>query len=60
MDGCARIRARGGHTYIITPETVPEKQITALPDFSARRSELFKGSLSASTTEQFDQAIAGE
>ena len=60
MDGHARIRERGGHTYIITPEPTPQKQITALPDFSARRSRLFKGTLSTSTARQFDQAIASE
>ena len=60
MDGRARIRERGGHTYIITPEAVPQKQITALPDFSARRGRLFKGMFSTSTARQFDQAIASE
>lgn len=60
MDGRARIRERGGPTYIITPEIVPHKQITALPDFSARRNRLFKGTLSTSVARQFDQAIASE
>jgi hypothetical protein len=59
-DGRARIRERGGHTYIITPEIVPQKKITGVPDFARRRSKLFKGALSSSTARQFDRAIAGE
>jgi len=59
-DGRVRIRERGGKTYIITPEAEPEKAMTALPDFSERRSRLFKGTLSASVARQLDQAIGGE
>ena len=60
MDGRARIRERGGHTYIITPEAVAPKPITALPDFLGRRNRLFKGTLSTSMARQFDPAIASE
>jgi hypothetical protein len=54
MDGHARISERGGQTSIISPEAMPLKQISALPDFSKRRSRLFKGVLSAATARQFD------
>ncbi len=60
VDGRARIRARGGQTYIITPEAAPQKRISAVPGFSARRSKLFKGVLSASSVRELDKAIAGE
>jgi hypothetical protein len=59
-DGRVRIRERGGQTYIITPEAAPQKRISALPGFSARRSKLFKGTLSASSVRELDKAIAGE
>ncbi|HKB91260.1 MAG TPA: hypothetical protein VKC60_12145, partial [Opitutaceae bacterium] len=60
IDGRARIRARGGQTYIITPEAVHQKRITVLPDFSGRRKRLFNRTLSTASARQFDQAIAGE
>ncbi len=59
-DGSVRIRERGGQTYIITPETAPQKRISALPGFAARRSKLFKGVMSASSVRELDKAIAGE
>ena len=59
-DGCVRVRERGGQTYIITPEAAPQKRISALPGFSARRGKLFKGSLSPSSVRQLDKALAGE
>ena len=59
-DGRARIRARGGQTYLVIPETAPEKAMTGLPDFKRRRQRLSTGVLSAATTEQLDKAIGGE
>ena len=59
-DGSVRIRERGGQTYIITPEIAPQKRISALPSFAARRSRLFKGMLSPSSVRELDKAIAGE
>ena len=59
-DGRVRIRERGGQTYIITPEAAPQKRISALPGFSARRSKLFDGMLSASSVRELDKAIASE
>ena len=59
-DGRARIRERGGQTYIITPEATPEKRMTALPSFSARRRKLVKSTLPASMAQQLDKALAGE
>lgn len=59
-DGSVRVRARGGQTYIITPEAAPQKRISVLPGFSARRSKLFKGTLSPSSVRELDKAIAGE
>jgi len=59
-DGRARIRERGGRTYIIVPETAPQRLIAAVPEFAVRRSKLFKGTLSPSSARQFDKAIAGE
>ena len=58
-DGRARIRARGGQTYLIIPETGHEKPITALPDFQKRR-RIFSGVVPAATVHQLDKAIAGE
>lgn len=60
VDGRARIRERGGQTYIIIPEVSAEKPITGLPDFSKRRRRLFTGVIPASTVQQLDKAIAGE
>ncbi|MDI1334578.1 MAG: hypothetical protein PSU94_00210 [Lacunisphaera sp.] len=59
-DGRARIRARGGQTYLVIPEAAPQKRISVVPDFSTRRSRLFKGAIAAATARQLDQAIAGE
>ena len=59
-DGCVRIRERGGKTYLITPEAPPQKRISALPVFSARRGKLLKGVLSPATAGQLDRALAGE
>jgi hypothetical protein len=60
IDGRARVRERGGLTYIIMPEARPIKLIKAVPDFAGRRGRLFKGTLSASAVRQLDQAVAGE
>lgn len=59
-DGRARIRERGGQTYIITPEKGPPRRITAPPEFSLRRRKLFKGTLAPSFVRRFDKAMAGE
>jgi hypothetical protein len=59
-DGCVRIRERGGQTYLITPEAAPQRRISMVPGFSARRNKLFKGMLSASSVRELDKAIAGE
>jgi hypothetical protein len=59
-DGCVRIRERGGKTYLITPEAAPQKRMSSLPDFSARRSKLLKGVLSPGFVRQLDSALAGE
>jgi hypothetical protein len=58
-DGRARIRERGGRTYIIAPESAPEKRIAALPDFAKRRGRILVGTLSATEVRQLDEAIAG-
>jgi len=59
-DGRARIRERGGRSYIIVPESSLQKGISSLPDFQKRRSAIFKGVLPVSTVQQIDKAIAGE
>ena len=59
-DGRARIRERGGQTYIIVPEARLEKPITGLPDFQKRRRRIFGGVIPTSTVKQLDKAIAGE
>lgn len=59
VDGKARIRTRGGQTYIIMPEAAPPRRITALPNFAARRALLSK-SLSTAFARKFDRALAGE
>ncbi|MCC6415515.1 MAG: hypothetical protein IT582_06375 [Opitutaceae bacterium] len=59
-DGRARVRARGGRSYIITPEITESRPLSGLPDFSKRRHRLVKGVLSASMVKQLDKALAGE
>ena len=59
-DGCVRVRERGGQTYLITPESVPTKTIVRLPDFAARRAQLFPGTLSKAFARKLDKLIAGE
>jgi len=58
-DGRARIRERGGQSYIIVPETSLQKGISGLPDFQKGRSTIFNGVLPASIVQQIDKAIAG-
>ena len=58
--GSARIRCRDGRTYVIKPEEKPGASMTALPDFSARRREVFKKPASPSFVQKFDRAISGE
>ena len=60
IDGYARIRARGGQTYLVIPEAEPEKQITVLPNFKRRRQRLFNGVLPVSTVQRLDKEIAGK
>jgi hypothetical protein len=60
LDGKARIRARGGQTYIILPEAAPSRRITALPNFAARRAALLPKPLSSEFARKFDRALAGE
>lgn len=59
-DGRARIRERGGRTYLLIPEALPEKKMIDLPAFKERRSRTFRGVLPASLARQLDRAIAGE
>jgi hypothetical protein len=59
-DGKARIRERGGKTYLIAPEAPATSAITALPDFAARRAKLFAKTLPAAFARKLDQALAGE
>jgi hypothetical protein len=59
-DGRARIRERGGRSYIITPELVEGKPLGGLPDFAKRRRRAIKGVLPASMVQQLDKALAGE
>ncbi len=59
-DGRARIRERGGQTYLVIPEAAPEKPITGLPDFKKRRRRMFNGVLPVSSVQQLDKAVAGE
>lgn len=59
-DGCARIRERGGQTYLITPEAASGKLVSSLPDFAGRRSKLSKAALPPSVARRLDRAIAGE
>ncbi|MDI1251118.1 MAG: hypothetical protein PSV13_19810 [Lacunisphaera sp.] len=59
-DGRARIRERGGRTYLIIPEANLDKPITGFPDFEKRRRRIFRGVIPASTVQQLDKAIAGE
>lgn len=60
LDGKARIRARGGQTYIIMPEPAPPRHITSLPNFAARRAALLAKPLSPEFARKFDRALAGE
>ena len=60
IEGKARIRARGGQTYIIMPEPAPARRITSLPNFAARRAALLAKPLSPEFTRKFDRALAGE
>ena len=60
IEGKARIRARGGQTYIIMPEPAPPRRITSLPNFAARRAALLAKPLSPEFTRKFDRALAGE
>jgi hypothetical protein len=60
IEGKARIRARGGQTYIIMPEPAPARRITSLPNFAARRAALLAKPLSSEFTRKFDRALAGE
>jgi hypothetical protein len=59
-DGKARIRERGGKTYVITPEALTPTTITALPDFAARRAKLFAKVLPRAFARKLDQALASE
>jgi hypothetical protein len=59
-DGKARIRARNGKSYVITPEAPAQTTITTLPDFSARRAKLFPAALPRALARKLDQALAGE
>jgi hypothetical protein len=60
IDGKARIRERGGKTYIITPEMSPTSHITALPNFAARRAALLPRPLSPAFARKLDRALASE
>ena len=55
IEGKARIRARGGQTYIIMPEPAPPRRITSLPNFAARRAALLAKPLSPEFTRKFDR-----
>jgi hypothetical protein len=58
--GEARIRCRDGRTYVIKTEEKEALSMSALPDFAARRRELFGKSASRSFARRFDQALASE
>ena len=58
--GEARIRCRDGRTYLIKTEEKAVSSISTLPDFAARRHELFGRSASRSFAKKFDQALASE
>jgi hypothetical protein len=58
--GEARIRCRDGRTYVIKTEGTVTSPMSALPDFAARRRELFGKSASRSFLKKFDQAVASE
>jgi len=58
--GEARIRCRDGRSYVIKTEEKEGLSISALPDFAARRRELFGISASRSFAKKFDQALASE
>ena len=59
-DGRARVRERGGRSYIITPEITEAQPLSGLPDFSKRRRRVVNGVLPASMVQQLDKALAGE
>lgn len=59
-DGRARIRERGGRSYIITPEIAEAKPLSGLPDFPKRRRRVVNGVLPASMVQKLDKALAGE
>jgi hypothetical protein len=58
--GEARIRCRDGRTYVIKTEETAASPMLALPDFAARRRELFGKSASRSFVKKLDQALASE
>jgi hypothetical protein len=58
--GEARIRCRDGRTYVIKTEETAPPPMSALPDFAARRREIFGKPASRSFAKKFDQALAGE
>lgn len=60
IDGRARVRERGGQSYLITPEASPQKRIAQLPDFSGRRAGVFKHTLSEGFARKLDEAVSGE
>lgn len=59
-DGEARIRRRDGRIYRLMPAAGPKRAITGLPDFTARRRQMFKKPLSAAQTRLADEALRGE
>jgi hypothetical protein len=59
-DGEARIRRRDGRIYRLMPASGTKRRITAVPDFAARRRQLFKKPLSTAQVRLADEAIRGE
>ena len=59
-EGEARIRCRDGRTYLVRPEGHGRAVISGLPDFSARRAQLFPKPLPEDFARKFDEALASE
>ena len=59
-DGETRIRHRDGRAYRLRPEVAPLRVITALPDFAARRRQLFPKPLTKMQARRVDQILRGE
>jgi hypothetical protein len=59
-DGEARIRRRDGRIYRLMPVAGPKRTMTGVPDFAARRRQVFNKPLSAAQTRLADEALRGD